>query len=60
MQSVQEVVGVKLKSLSIKGEQVALNSLLEVKSGRDEGGVLRPAQLLLIDADKQGIILSVE
>jgi hypothetical protein len=60
MQSMQEVVGVKLKSLSIKGEQVALNSLLEVKFGRDEDGVLRPAQLLLIDADNQGIRLSVE
>ncbi|HET8843468.1 MAG TPA: putative baseplate assembly protein, partial [Ktedonobacteraceae bacterium] len=60
MQEVPGVVGVKLKSLFINEEPVALQSLLEARSGRSENGVLQPAQLLLIDADEQGIILNVE
>lgn len=60
LQTAQEIVGVRLKSLFLKGEPVALNALLEAQAGRDENGTLRPAQLLLIDANPQGITLSVE
>ena len=60
MQDVNGVAGIKLKSLYIKGQQAALNSLLEAKAGRLEAGTLHPAQLLLIDADEQGITLTVE
>lgn len=60
IQRVPGIVGVKLQSLFLKGEQAALNPLLTAQSGRREGGTLRPAQLLLIDADQQGITLHVE
>jgi hypothetical protein len=60
MQDVNGVAGVKLKSLYIKGQQGALNPVLEAKVGRLEAGTLHPAQLLLIDADNQGIILIVD
>lgn len=60
LQAVQGVVGVKLKSLSLKGEPVALNPLLEARSGQASNGILQPAQLLLIDADEQGIALNME
>jgi hypothetical protein len=60
MQDVNGVAGVKLKTLYIKGQQGALNSVLEAKAGRLESGTLHPAQLLLIDADEQGITLTVE
>ena len=60
MQDVNGVAGVKLKNLYIKGQQGALNAVLAAKSGRLEAGTLYPAQLLLIDANEQGIILSVE
>jgi len=60
IQDVNGVAGVKLKTLYIKGQQAALNSFLEARSGRLESGTLRPAQLLLIDADEQGITLVVE
>ena len=38
MQDVNGVAGVKLKSLYIKGQQAALNSILEAKAGRLEAG----------------------
>ena len=60
MQTVPTIVGVRLKSLFLKGEPTALNALLEAQAGRDEQGTLRPAQLLLIDASPQGITLNVE
>ncbi len=60
IQDVNGVAGVKLKSFYIKGQQAALNLVLEAKSGRLEAGILHPAQLLLIDADEQGITLTVE
>src|SRR5260370_435455 len=60
MQDVNGVAGVKLKSLCIKGQQGALNPVLEAKVGRLEAGTLHPAQLLLIDAGNQGIILIVD
>ncbi|HEU0002433.1 MAG TPA: baseplate J/gp47 family protein [Ktedonobacteraceae bacterium] len=60
MQDVSGVAGVKLKNLFIKGQAGALNPLLEAKAGRLEVGKLYPAQLLLIDADEQGITLTVE
>jgi hypothetical protein len=60
MQDVNGVAGVKLKSLSIKGQQGAVNPVLEAKAGRLESGTLHPAQLLLIDVDEQGITLTME
>ena len=60
MQDVNGVAGVKLTNLYIKGQQAALNSILEAKAGRLEAGSLHPAQLLLINADEQGIKLTVE
>jgi predicted phage baseplate assembly protein len=60
MQDVNGVAGVKLKSLYIKGQQGVLNPVLEANAGRLESGTLHPAQLLLIDADEQGITLTME
>jgi hypothetical protein len=57
---VNGVAGVKLKSLYIKGQQGVLNPVLEANAGRLESGTLHPAQLLLIDADEQGITLTME
>ena len=59
-QDVNGVAGVKLKTLYIKGQQAVLNAVLEAKTGRLEAGRLHPAQLLLIDADEQGMMLTVE
>jgi predicted phage baseplate assembly protein len=59
MQGVSGVMGVKLKALYIKGQQVALNRVLEAKVGRLEAGTLRPAQLLLFDPNVQGRTLTV-
>ncbi len=60
MQDVSGVAGVKLKNLFIKGQPGALHAVLEAKAGRLEAGTLHPAQLLLIDAVEQDIMLTVE
>ena len=60
MQDVDGVAGVKLKALYIKGQQRVLNPLLQALPGRTEAGTLYPAQLVVIDADVQGITLTVE
>lgn len=60
MQDVDGVAGVKLKALYIKGQPQKLNAELQALPGRLEMGTLHPAQLLLIDADEQGITLAVE
>ncbi len=60
LQDVNGVSGVKLKSFYIKGQQVALNAVLDAKAGRLEAGTLHPAQLLLIDTDEGSITPTVE
>jgi hypothetical protein len=60
-QAIDGVLAVKMEALFIKGQDSALNPLLTALLARLDASILRPAQLLLIDAeDEGGIILNVE
>jgi predicted phage baseplate assembly protein len=58
IQDVAGVVAVRLESLYLKGQSPALHHTLFAQSGRLDAGTLRPAQLIMLEA--QSITLNVD